>query len=122
FDADGTITAGNAPGVNDGACAFVVMSDKQAADMGKTAMATILGHAEIAVEAKDFPKTPGLVINQLLEKTGYKKDDIDLFEINEEHSQQYRSPVMKSLRLIRKKSMSTVEQLPSAIRLGLVVP
>ncbi|HLR09210.1 MAG TPA: acetyl-CoA C-acetyltransferase [Bacillota bacterium] len=83
FDADGTITAGNAPGVNDGACAFVVMSDKQAADMGKTAMATILGHAEIAVEAKDFPKTPGLVINQLLEKTGYKKDDIDLFEINE---------------------------------------
>ncbi|GAB3048043.1 acetyl-CoA C-acetyltransferase [Virgibacillus ainsalahensis] len=83
FDKDGTITAGNAPGVNDGACAFVVMSDEKAKDLGKTPMATVLGHAEVAVEAKDFPQTPGLVINKLLEKTGYNKDDIDLFEINE---------------------------------------
>ncbi len=83
FDKSGTITAGNAPGVNDGACAFVVMSDKKAEQLGKTPMATVLGHAEVAVEAKDFPQTPGLVINKLLEKTGYSKDDIDLFEINE---------------------------------------
>ncbi|MFB4169884.1 acetyl-CoA C-acetyltransferase [Virgibacillus sp. JSM 102003] len=83
FDKDGTITAGNAPGVNDGACAFVVMSDEKAEQLGKTPMATVLGHAEVAVEAKDFPQTPGLVINKLLEKTGYSKDDIDLFEINE---------------------------------------
>ncbi|WP_404455794.1 acetyl-CoA C-acetyltransferase [Oceanobacillus kapialis] len=83
FDKDGTITAGNAPGVNDGACAFVVMSDEKAAEMGKTPMAYVLGHAEVAVQAKDFPETPGLVINKLLEKTGYKTDDIDLFEINE---------------------------------------
>ncbi|WP_163969470.1 acetyl-CoA C-acetyltransferase [Oceanobacillus halotolerans] len=83
FDPNGTITAGNAPGVNDGACAFITMSDEKAKELGKTPMATILGHAEVAVEAKDFPKTPGLVINQLLEKTGYTRDDIDLFEINE---------------------------------------
>ncbi|MBP1948890.1 acetyl-CoA C-acetyltransferase [Virgibacillus litoralis] len=83
FDKNGTITAGNAPGVNDGACAFVVMSDEKAEKLGKTPMATVLGHAEVAVEAKDFPQTPGLVINKLLEKTGYSKDDIDLFEINE---------------------------------------
>lgn len=83
FDPDGTITAGNAPGVNDGACAFVVMSDKKAEELNKTPMATVLGHAEVAVEAKDFPQTPGLVINELLNKTGYSKDDIDLFEINE---------------------------------------
>lgn len=83
FDPDGTITAGNAPGVNDGACAFVVMGDDKAEELGKTPLATILGHAEVAVEAKDFPQTPGLVINKLLEKTGYSKDDIDLFEINE---------------------------------------
>ncbi|WP_100009857.1 acetyl-CoA C-acetyltransferase [Lentibacillus sediminis] len=83
FGDDGTITAGNAPGVNDGACAFVVMSDEKAEELGRTPMATVLGHAEVAVEAKDFPKTPGLVINKLLEKTGYGKDDIDLFEINE---------------------------------------
>ncbi|HLR52950.1 MAG TPA: acetyl-CoA C-acetyltransferase [Candidatus Avamphibacillus sp.] len=83
FDPDGTITAGNAPGVNDGAAAFVVMSDEKADELNKKPMATILGHAEVAVEAKDFPQTPGLVINKLLEKTGYTKDAIDLFEINE---------------------------------------
>lgn len=83
FDPEGTITAGNAPGVNDGACAFVVMSDEKAKELNKSPMATVLGHAEVAVEAKDFPQTPGLVINELLSKTGYKKDDIDLFEINE---------------------------------------
>jgi acetyl-CoA C-acetyltransferase len=83
FDPEGTITAGNAPGVNDGACAFVVMSDEKAKELGKTAIATIQAHAEVAVEAKDFPETPGLVINKLLEKTGHKKEDIDLFEINE---------------------------------------
>lgn len=83
FDKNGTITAGNAPGVNDGACAFVVMSDEKAEQLGKTPMATVLGNAEVAVEAKDFPQTPGLVINKLLEKTGYSKDNIDLFEINE---------------------------------------
>ncbi|MFC4024934.1 acetyl-CoA C-acetyltransferase [Oceanobacillus longus] len=83
FDKDGTITAGNAPGVNDGACAFVVMGDDKAAELGKTPMATILGHAEVAVEAKNFPQTPGLVINKLLEKTGHSKEEIDLFEINE---------------------------------------
>ncbi|WP_164217599.1 acetyl-CoA C-acetyltransferase [Virgibacillus sp. YIM 98842] len=83
FDKDGTITAGNAPGVNDGACAFVVMSDEKAEELGKTPMATIHAHAEVAVEAKDFPQTPGLVINKLLEKTGHQKEDIDLFEINE---------------------------------------
>ncbi|WP_106496000.1 acetyl-CoA C-acetyltransferase [Lentibacillus sp. Marseille-P4043] len=83
FAQDGTVTAGNAPGVNDGACAFVVMSDEKAKALGKETMATVLGHAEVAVEAKDFPQTPGLVINKLLEKTGYTKDDIDLYEINE---------------------------------------
>ncbi|GAA0605556.1 acetyl-CoA C-acetyltransferase [Virgibacillus siamensis] len=83
FDKDGSITAGNAPGVNDGACAFVVMSDEKAEALGKTPMATVLGHAEVAVDTKDFPQTPGLVINKLLEKTGYAKEDIDLFEINE---------------------------------------
>src|SRR5699024_5289138 len=54
FGADGTITAGNAPGVNDGACAFVVMSEGKAKDLNKQPLATIIGHAEVAVEAKDF--------------------------------------------------------------------
>lgn len=83
FGADGTVTAGNAPGVNDGACAFVVMSDEKAEQLGKTPMAVVHGHAEVAVEAENFPETPGLVINKLLEKTGHAKDEIDLFEVNE---------------------------------------
>ncbi|MFB1082059.1 acetyl-CoA C-acetyltransferase [Jeotgalibacillus sp. JSM ZJ347] len=86
FGKDGTITAGNAPGINDGACAMVLMSDERAEKEGKTPLATILGHAEVAVEAKNFPQTPGLVINALLEKTGHKLEDIDLFEINEAFS------------------------------------
>ena len=83
FDKDGTITAGNAPGVNDGACAFVVMSDQRATEMGKKPLAEIITHAEVAVEAQNFPQTPGIVINKLLDKAGKTKDDIDLFEINE---------------------------------------
>ncbi|MDR7073885.1 acetyl-CoA C-acetyltransferase [Fictibacillus barbaricus] len=83
FSQDGTITAGNAPGVNDGAAAVVVMSEERAAKEGKDVMATILGHTAIAVEAKDFPKTPGLVITELLKKTGKTLEEIDLFEINE---------------------------------------
>ena len=83
FNNEGTITAGNAPGVNDGAGALVLMSEDRAEREGKEPFAYIVGHAEVAVEAKDFPKTPGLVINKILEKTGKSINDIDLFEINE---------------------------------------
>ena len=83
FGADGTITAGNAPGINDGAGALVLMSEERAREEGRQIGAVILGHAEVAVEAKDFPKTPGLVINALLEKTGRSLDEVNLFEVNE---------------------------------------
>ncbi|MED3571205.1 acetyl-CoA C-acetyltransferase [Cytobacillus praedii] len=83
FGQGGTITAGNAPGVNDGAAALVLMSEERAVREGRKPEAVILGHAAIAVEAKEFPKTPGLVINELLRKTGKSVEDIDLFEINE---------------------------------------
>lgn len=83
FDKSGTITAGNAPGVNDGACAMVLMSEEKAKETGSSVLATILAHDEIAVEARDFPQTPGLVINKLLKKTGKTIKDIDLFEVNE---------------------------------------
>jgi acetyl-CoA C-acetyltransferase len=83
FDHDGTITAGNAPGVNDGAAALVLMSEERAIREGRKPLATILAHTAIATEAKDFPKTPGLVINELLKKTGKSIEEIDLFEVNE---------------------------------------
>ena len=83
FGADGTITAGNAPGVNDGAAALVLMSEEKAQEKGLDTLATILGHTQIAIEPEHFPKTPGVVINALLEKTGVALEDVDLFEINE---------------------------------------
>lgn len=86
FNQAGTITAGNAPGVNDGAGALVLMSEERAKKEGKQPLAVILGHTSIALEAKDFPKTPGLVILELLKKTGKTVEEIDLFEINEAFS------------------------------------
>lgn len=83
FNSDGTITAGNAPGINDGAAALILMSEERALREGRKPEAVILGHAAVAVEAKDFPQTPGLVINSLLKKTGKTVEEIDLFEINE---------------------------------------
>ncbi|WP_339251995.1 acetyl-CoA C-acetyltransferase [Sporosarcina sp. FSL W8-0480] len=83
FGKDGTITAGNAPGVNDGACALVLMNEERALKEGKKPLATIIGHAEVAIEPENFPQTPGLVINEILKKTGKDITDIDLFEINE---------------------------------------
>ncbi|WP_394190357.1 acetyl-CoA C-acetyltransferase [Paenisporosarcina quisquiliarum] len=86
FSKDGSITAGNAPGVNDGAAALVLMSDERAKAEGKTPLAYVVAHAEVAIEPKHFPQTPGLVINKLLEKTGKTLEEIDLFEINEAFS------------------------------------
>jgi acetyl-CoA C-acetyltransferase len=83
FNADGTVTAGNAPGINDGAAALILMSEERALQEGRKPAAVIIGHAGVAVEPKDFPQTPGLVINELLRKTGKSIDEIDLFEINE---------------------------------------
>lgn len=83
FDKEGTITAGNAPGVNDGACAVVLMNEERAKREGRNPLATILAHTEIAVEPKNFPQTPGLVIKALLDKTGKSIEEIDLIEINE---------------------------------------
>lgn len=83
FGKDGTITAGNAPGVNDGACAMVVMGEDKAEEFDLAPLAYILDHAEVALPGEDFPQTPGLVIRELLERTGKTQEEIDLIEINE---------------------------------------
>ena len=68
FDKTATVTAGNAPGLNDGGAALVLMSEERAKQEGRKPLATILAHTAIAVESKDFPRTPGYAINALLEK------------------------------------------------------
>lgn len=83
FIKDGTVTAGNAPGVNDGAGAMVLMNEEKAREMGKKPLATILGHASVAQEPAYIATTPGLAINKLLKQKGMTVQDIDLIEANE---------------------------------------
>ncbi|TYR80203.1 acetyl-CoA C-acetyltransferase [Priestia megaterium] len=83
FDHDGTITAGNAPGVNDGAAALMLMDEEVAKAHGYEPLATIIGHTSLALAPHEFPKTPGVVIQKLLKQTNKTVHDIDLFEINE---------------------------------------
>ena len=83
YKKDGTITAGNAPGINDGAAAMVLMSDARAQELGIQPVATILGHAQVGAEAPYIATTPGLAIQKLLQKTGVALDEIALFEVNE---------------------------------------
>lgn len=83
FIKDGTVTAGNAPGINDGAGALVLMSTEKASQLGKKPLARILGHATTAAEPELIGAAPGLATNKLLAKMGMKIDAIDLIEVNE---------------------------------------
>jgi acetyl-CoA C-acetyltransferase len=83
FAADGTITAGNAPGVNDGAAAVVVSSRKKAEELGVDVFASIIGHAAVAMEPVLFPVTPAYAIQKVLSQHGLEVSDIDRFEVNE---------------------------------------
>jgi acetyl-CoA C-acetyltransferase len=83
FQSDGTITAGNAPGLNDGAAALVLSSASRAREHGAQPLAAIVGHAQVGVEASRFPETPGLAIRKLMYQAGLGEKDVLLFEINE---------------------------------------
>lgn len=83
FTKEGSVTAGNAPGVNDGAGALVLMSKEKAQSMGLKPLATILGHATVGAEAAYIATVPGLSTQKLLSKKGIKLDQIDLIEANE---------------------------------------
>lgn len=83
FLKDGTVTAGNAPGVNDGACALVIASSDKAEELRIRPAARILGHAAVGMEARYFPITPAYAIQKLLKKHNLTLDQIDRFEVNE---------------------------------------
>ncbi|MEG6522073.1 acetyl-CoA C-acetyltransferase [Desulfotomaculum sp. 1211_IL3151] len=83
FAKDGTVTAGNAPGVNDGAGALVLMSREKANELGLKPLATIVGHAEVSQEARYIATVPGLSTLKLLKQKGMTIDQIDLIEANE---------------------------------------
>jgi acetyl-CoA C-acetyltransferase len=88
FKKDGTVTAGNAPGVNDGAAALVLTSGARAKEMGATAMAHIVAQAASGVEPKWVMMAPVGAVRKIWEKTGWQADDVDLYELNEAFSVQ----------------------------------
>jgi acetyl-CoA C-acetyltransferase len=83
FKPDGTVTAGNAPGTNDGAAALVVTSLEKARELGKTPLARIVGQAVSGVEPKWVMMAPVDAVRMLLKKVDWKLESVDLFELNE---------------------------------------
>ena len=88
FKKDGTVTAGNAPPVNDGAAALVVLSDLRARELGVTPVARIVAQASSGLAPKYVLMTPIEAIRRVLTKARWSIDQVDLFEINEAFSVQ----------------------------------
>jgi acetyl-CoA C-acetyltransferase len=83
FKKDGTVTAGNAPPVNDGASALVVMSAERARELGVTPLARIVGQSTSGLAPRLVLMTPVEAVRRLLTKTGWTLGDVDLVELNE---------------------------------------
>ena len=99
FKKDGTVTAGNAPGTNDGAAAVIVTSQRLAASLGKTPMARIVAQSVSGVDPKWVMMAPVEAIEKILRKTGWDRDrDVDLYELNEAFAVQAIA-VMRETRL-----------------------
>ena len=88
FKTGGSVTAGNAPGMNDGAAAVVVMATEKASALGVTPMARIVGQAVSGLSPKWILMTPVQAVHKLLQKVGWTLEDVDLIELNEAFSAQ----------------------------------
>jgi acetyl-CoA C-acetyltransferase len=96
FLKDGSHTAGNSPGVNDGGGALVLSSDEWAKANGKAALATIVTQAQVADDFPYLARTPANAARKALEKAGLSAEDIDLWEINEA----FASVTLNSMRML----------------------
>jgi len=83
FKKDGTVTAGNAPGVNDGAAAVVAMSARRAKELGLEPMVRIRAQATSGIDPRWVMLAPVIGVRRVLEKVGWSKSDVDLYELNE---------------------------------------
>ena len=83
FKKDGSVTAGNASGINDGASALVVTTLRKAQDLGRRPLARILSYVSTGVDPMIMGMGPVPAIRKVLERAGLKMDDVDLFELNE---------------------------------------
>jgi acetyl-CoA C-acetyltransferase len=88
FKKDGTVTAGNAPGVNDGAAAVVVTSAQRAKELGTQPIVRIVAQATSGVEPKWVMMAPVDAVRKIWKRTGWKNEDVDLYELNEAFSAQ----------------------------------
>jgi acetyl-CoA C-acetyltransferase len=88
FRKDGSVTAGNAPGVNDGAAAVVVTSASRAQELGAKPMVRIVAQATSGVDPKWVMMAPVDAVRQIWKKTGWKNEEVDLYELNEAFSVQ----------------------------------
>ena len=98
FKPNGTVTAGNAPGVNDGASAMVVLSEAAAAKYRVPPQAEVVAYATSGVEPKWVMMAPQSAVEEVLRKTGWKREEVDLYELNEAFSVQAVA-LVKELRL-----------------------
>src|SRR5437588_2329710 len=98
FKKDGTVTAGNAPGVNDGAAAVVVTSAVAAKELGAKPLVRIIAQATSGIDPKWVMMAPVSAVRKIWEKTGWKNEDVDLYELNEAFSAQALA-VMRELGL-----------------------
>jgi len=89
FKPDGTVTAGNASGINDAAAALVLVAEERANDLGVTPIARLRGYGLGAVEPELMGYGPVPATRQALKRTGLKLDDIELIELNEAFAAQY---------------------------------
>ena len=88
FKKDGTVTAGNAPGINDGASAVLIMAADRARALGLQPLVRVVGQATSGLAPKLVMMTPVEAVRRVAEKTGWPLDEVDLFEINEAFSVQ----------------------------------
>ncbi len=86
FEKEGTVTAGNASSINDGAAALVIMSEEKAAKLGKKPLARIVSQAQAALSPEWFTMAPAEAMQKALSKANLKVSDIDLWEVNEAFS------------------------------------
>src|SRR5947207_12543700 len=98
FKKDGTVTAGNAPGVNDGAAAVVVTSAANAKQLGAKAKVRMVAQATSGIDPKWVMMAPVSAVRKIWEKTGWRNEDVDLYELNEAFSAQELA-VMRELGL-----------------------
>jgi acetyl-CoA C-acetyltransferase len=117
FKKDGTVTAGNASGINDGAAVFVVLSEKKAQELGITPQATIVDYAYAGVDPAIMGTGPIDAVKKLLKKTGRNIESIDLVEANEAFAAQALS-VARELGLDRPPMAGRVNVNGGAIALG----